>query len=174
MKEMNAWINPYHSDKWKFELSNIPFLERDVGLQMFTKQLRGFTLPDIDIGIMSQQFGSYTEHNYVVSKSTKDLQTVSMLFKANENLANYVAIFKWILRLRGGKYDGSSKQYKIDEIRIPLYDNQRNKIDVFVYRRLAIQNLQKLDIKYGESTQVMFSVTCRFEEIDIEEVEDIK
>jgi len=164
-----GWINLFFSDKFKPFLSDIPFLNADMDMQMITRMFRGFSMPPYTLGILTQKFGSFTEHNPMPNKETDGLtQTISLEIALSENMKNYFVFYNWIHRIRNGMYEGSSKDYKIKEFSIQFLDNQHRPTSTIAFRHLLIENIAEIPVRYGASKEVTFRVTFKYDEIDFD------
>jgi len=98
------------------------------------------------------------------------LTSLTVEFKASENLKNYFVLYNWIqmLRYHVQGVDGDRlRDNVIKSIDVTFLDNKKNLVGRFRFRNAIIINLGALSLNMGSAEEVTFPVSFEFEELQL-------
>lgn len=161
-------INNFHSSKWKITFSNIPTVSKFRDLSLYELFVKDFTFPDLSVDTMNINFKGSQTHQ-VISRDNADLPTLNINFKLDENLENFYNLHVYMLTMRYGQNIPTEmlKDNVVKSINISLLDNQKNVTKVFSFSNAILTNLSSLTLNMGNDSEVTFSTTWKYEEINV-------
>lgn len=160
-------VNQANTNNFKIVFSNIPVPSTrtsKLDMQVMNNYVRSVTLPDFSIELLESPFMN-TVQRVPVSRYNSDLSPLTIEFKADEDLENYLAFFDWISELRcNNSTSESNPTYRqtIDIITVIMRDNENRNNAQLRFKDNLIINLSSLNLQFGVSEPMIFSVTLQF------------
>jgi hypothetical protein len=165
-------VNKFNTDKWKVTFSNFPIPETrttKLDLSVFNNYVKTISLPDFSIEALPDNFGGYSI-NHSVSKFNNNLNALTIEFAVDEDMENYMAFYEWYRELREGRPTKNSKtlhQSCISDILVQFLDNQGRSGVILKFSECMLSNSSSLNLIYGSSDYVPFSVTFVYNKIQL-------
>jgi len=163
--------NSLHGDKWKINFSNIPTLSDMTEMRYFDNYVKTCSIPNYSIGSIQSQFPNGMQVNTPLGgmKRNQELQNLTMTFSVSEDMYNYLVLFEWMKQLRYGNIkkspNGLYRAYTIDQITVIMLDNQKREVAHIQFTNAFISDLGNLDLVYGVTDEMNFTVNFMYEEI---------
>lgn len=166
-------INVFNSDNFSVVFSNIPIPETSVirpSLRTFNNFVKAIVLPDYNLEILESTFGNIVRKN-PVSRINNDFTQISIDFRCDEDLTNYMTFYTWIKELREGRptKDSGGKLHKsnIAAIQVSIKDNEKRERQRMRFSECQIISLSSLVLSYGINDEVTFTVTMNYNNFEI-------
>lgn len=172
-------INKFNSDKWKVIFSNFPTPSTrttKLDLSLFNNNVKTISLPDFNLEYTQLPFGGYSE-NHSVNKLNNNLNALTIEFLVDEDLENYFAFYDWYDEIRNGRATKNNSYIHrsvIGEILVQFLDNQNRKGTLLRFSECVISNVSSLNLIYGSSDYVPFTVTFLYNKHSLTKSDTIK
>jgi hypothetical protein len=157
-------VNRFNSDKWKVSFSNFPIpttRTTKLDLSLFDNFVKTISLPDFSLEYIQLPFGGYAE-NHSVNKLNSNLNPLTLEFLVDEDMENYFAFYDWYDEVRKGnasKNNNYIHRSNIAEIMVKFLDNQNRDGAILRFSDCVISSVSSLNLLYGSSDHVPFTVT---------------
>lgn len=166
-------INTFNTDNFSVIFSDIPIPENSVvrpNIRLFNNFVKTVTLPDYNLETLESTFGNIVRKN-PISRINNDFTQLTIDFKVDEDLSNYMTFYTWIQELRKGKATKNSggKLHKsnIAAIQIVVKDNEKIERYRLKFTECQIISLSSLVLQYGVDDEVIFSTTMNYHNFEI-------
>lgn len=162
-------VNTAHNDRWRFSFSNYPNVDKSVDMDIFDNFVKSCTIPDLSI---DEQYVDFRESRFRYSGSRYNENNSPLIieFNVTENMENYLYVFEHMLELKSGRNNVYSKEREnvIKTIDVFMLDNHRREKARILFTNCFPINLNALDLRYGSSEEMIFSVTYTYDEMKFE------
>lgn len=164
----NGIINTFHQDNFLVNFSNFPEVHMDgkiqkVDLRVFDYFVKNVVIPDMTLGTIDVEWmnGIRIQPISRINDSPTDL---TIEFKAEENLTNYLMFYAYIKQMRHG-ISPSIPFYKnvIKTIYVDMMDNESRKIGRLEFKNAIPTSLGSLTLTVGDSSELSFPVSFLYE-----------
>jgi len=157
-------INAFHSDKFKVHLSNFPsYSHKFADVRMMQNSLKSVTIPDISVNLATIPFHDRDVH-FPMEKRNSKLPSLTLTYKADEGLRNYMACFLWAMGHRANStMSTSDTQYEsvIKSVLFIMADNQARSIARMKFNNCQFENLSALQPAFGKTEELDFTLKLK-------------
>lgn len=165
-------MNNFSSDKWELMFSNIPVPSTRTAaldVSLYNNFVRSVTLPDFNMETIDSNFKN-TVRRSPISRFNDNLTQITIEFQVDEDMDNWHNLFQWMLELRKGEVvKGESYQHNstIKNVAMIIKDNENRTRSTLYFNDCFIVNLSSLNLQYGSSEALTFSVTLNYEQMSL-------
>lgn len=183
MAGITTEINDFSNNKFVVRFSNIvnmtDYKLDDHVLNNYIKQV---SIPNFNIPLLDTKY-LHERQLHPNPIGARDLQTINIEFKLDEQMRNYYLLQSWIYYMRYGKTSGKTnlkgdellRMDCVDAIEIVSLNNDNKIISKMKFKHAIIQDLSSLSMTYGSADIITFQATFSYELIELllDNTEDI-
>jgi len=163
--------NLFHGSKCRVVFSNVPTLTSILNINLYDLYVKQVQIPSYNVLEYYSEFkGERKIHP--ISRQNTELQQLSIIFKCDEELANYFNLFEWMQELRYGQNVPTTfiSDNVIKTITIELLDNEKRAKSRINFSNALLVGLSSLSMTMGSDDEVTFSCDFSYQEIKKETI----
>jgi len=160
-------INRFHSDLWQVIFSNIPVIYSQDELDLFSSYVRSVIIPEYGVNFDESVFKGRKIQHPITPKENIELGLLQIDFKLAENLKNYLYLFDWVYKLRGGiNVPSIARTWWTEVITVTMLDNQKRTTGYFKFKHAFCNYISPLSLTYGTGEELQFTTNFSYEDIE--------
>lgn len=159
-------INRAQEDRWRFQFSNYPNIDKAKDLDIFDNFVKSCAIPDFNL---QEQFIDFrgSQLRYSSSRENTDMSPLIIEFFASENYENYMYVMEHMMEMKYGQNTATTKERDnvINSIDIFLLDSERRERARIYFTNCFPNNLNTLNLVQGSANELIFSVNFVYDEM---------
>lgn len=171
-------INNYNKNKWIVRFSNmVDFTGLELDSHILDNYIKTVNIPDLTVTMLTSEWG-HERQLHPNPRGARDLQTINMEFKMDEEGKNYYYFWMWLINMRGGnaigkktvKGDALLRLDQVDCIEVCLLNNDKVMVSKMKFYDCIPTNLGSLSLETGVKNEATFAVTFDYENMELQPV----
>jgi len=176
MSGFTTSINDFNKNKYVLRFSNlVNFTGYELDTHILDNYVRSVNVPDLSIPMLTSMY-MHERQLHPNPIGARELQTMTVEFKLDEEMKNYYLFYCWIYFMRYGETCGKTslkgeellRMDCIDAIEIVSLDNDNKIKSKMKFKHAIISNLASLNLEYGTSDICTFTCTFEYENIELQ------
>lgn len=169
-------INDFNKNKYVLRFSNlVNFTGYELDTHILDNYVRSVTVPDLSIPMLTSMY-MHERQLHPNPIGARELQTMTVEFKLDEEFKNYFLFYSWIQAMRYGEPCGKTSLKGEELLRMDCIDaielvslNNDNKIQSKMkFKHAIISNLANLNLEYGTADICTFTCTFEYETLELQ------
>lgn len=176
MAGITTSINDFNKNKFVVRFSNlVNFTGIDLDPHILDNYVRSVSIPDLSIPMLTSMY-MHERQLHPNPIGARELQSITVEFKLDEELKNFYYFYCWIDAMRHGETCGKKSLKGEELLRMDCIDaieivslNNDNKIQSKMkFKHAILTNLQNVTLEYGTSDICTFACTFDYETIELQ------
>ena len=169
-------INDFNKNKFVVRFSNlVNFTGIDLDTHILDNYVRSASIPDLSIPMLTSMY-MHERQLHPNPIGARDLQSITIEFKLDEEMKNFYYFYCWIDAMRHGETCGKKSLKGEELLRMDCIDaieivslNNDNKIQSKMkFKHAILTNLQNVNLEYGTSEICTFTCTFDYETVELQ------
>lgn len=178
MAGVTTEINNFNKNKWICRFSNmVDFTDLELDTTVLDNYIRTVNIPDLSVNMLTSEF-QHERQLHPDPRGARDLQTINMEFKMDEEGKNFYYFWCWLMSMRAGKPIGKKtalgekllRMDCIDAIEVCLLNNDKVMVSKMKFLHCIPTNLSALSLETGQAQEATFIVTFDYENMTLQPV----